>query len=235
MDEKGFLDFMKREKKPAKTIQGNVISIQLFEDYLKTHGKTSGIAASTEEDLKSFVQWGVNAGENVYRHFWGIRTYYQFLGQEQMFMSCSEWMEFLQNETRRLSEFPKVSRDAVKKLSKMGVSTVNHFLRTAAPPEKRAELARQSGVPSETLEELFKLAELSRLPGLKKVRGRLFYEAGLDSLDAIAVYSPQEVQEKLQAYIDTSGFKGSAPTEGESEFTVRMAKFLQHRPLGDLS
>lgn len=27
--------------------------------------------------------------------------------------------------------------------------------------------------------ELFKLSNLSRLPGLKKTRGRLFYEAGL--------------------------------------------------------
>lgn len=30
--------------------------------------------------------------------------------------------------------------------------------------------------------ELFKLSNLSRLPGLKKTRGRLFYEAGLDTL-----------------------------------------------------
>jgi histidyl-tRNA synthetase len=74
--------------------------------------------------------------------------------------------------------------------------------------------------------ELFKLSHLSRLPGLKKVRCRLFYEAGLDTLASIAALEPAEVHEILQGFIERTGFEGVAPTLGEAEITVAMARFL---------
>ncbi len=143
-------------------------------------------------------------------------------------MKNSSWelMEFIQNETRKLREFPKVNQSSVKKLSAIGISTVNQLLREGSTPEKRQALAKASGAPLDSVSELFKLSQLSRLPGLKAVRGRLFYEAGLDSLDAIAALNAEEIHRQLQDYVDRTGFAGSAPTVSEAEATITMAQFL---------
>ena len=135
-------------------------------------------------------------------------------------------MEFIQNETRKLREFPKVDQDSVKKLSATGISTVNQLLRKGSTLEKRQALANASGAPLDSISELFKLSQLSRLPGLKAVRGRLFYEAGLDSLDSVAALNAEEIRSQLQDHIDRTGFDGSAPTVSEAEVAVTMAQFL---------
>jgi hypothetical protein len=108
----------------------------------------------------------------------------------------------------------------------MGFKTVNQFLRAANTPEKLAAIVEQSGASRVSVLELFKLSQLARLPGLKKVRGRLFYEAGLDTLEAIAALEPEEVRSILKEYVEKSGFEGSVPTMGEAEVAIRMARFM---------
>lgn len=135
-------------------------------------------------------------------------------------------MEYIQNETRKLREFPGVDQDCVEKLSALGIKTVNQLLKAGNTQEKLAEISRESGASPVAIMELFKLSNLSRLPGLKKVRGRLFYEAGLDTIAAIALYEPEGVKQILEDYIARTGFEGSAPSLGEAQFTVEMARFL---------
>ena len=135
-------------------------------------------------------------------------------------------MEYLQNETRRLAEFPKIDRGCVKQLAGLGIKTVNQFLRAGNSPHKLSTLAEKAGASQAAVLELFKLSQLSRLPGLKKVRGRLFYEAGLDTLESIAALEPERVNEILKAFVEKSGFEGSIPTIGEAQIAVEMARFL---------
>jgi glutaredoxin-related protein len=226
VDEDKFTVYMKQAKKPPATIKGYANSIKLYEDFLQKHEKVNCLEDSQPKNLKAFVDWGTEKGENVYRHFWGIRVYYEFIQRPNMDNKVREWMEYLQNETRKLREFPKVDKNSVKKLSAMGISTVNQFIQAANTPEKREILSQESGAPLEAILELYKLSELSRLPGLKKVRGRLFYEGGLDSLSVIAAMEAEEVHTTLQEYIDRTGFDGLAPTVGEAQLTIDMAKFL---------
>jgi hypothetical protein len=152
--------------------------------------------------------------------------YYEFKQLESMEKTSREWMEYVQNETRKLREFPKVDLDSVKKLSAIGISTVNQLLRAGSTPEKQEGLSQESGAPRDAILEIFKLSQLSRLPGLKKVRGRLFFEAGLDTLTSIAALEAEDVQTLLQDYIDRTGFDGSAPTLSEAQVAVTMARFL---------
>jgi len=155
--------------------------------------------------------------------------YYEFKQLTTMEKTAREWMEYVQNETRKLREFPEVDQASVKKLSAIGILTINQLLMAGCMQEKREALAKKSGASLDAIAELFKLSDLSRLPELKKVRGRLFYEAGLDTLDSIAALEPEEVQKILQAYIDETGFDGSAPTFSEAQVAVTMARFLPER------
>jgi hypothetical protein len=226
MDEEKFIAFMKQVKKSSGTITGYVNSVKVYEDFLHTHRKISRLEEAKPEDLKAFVGWGRANNENVYRHLWGIRMYYEYQQLKSMEKTSREWMEYVQNETRKLREFPKVDLDSVKKLSAIGISTVNQLLRAGSTPEKQEGLSQESGAPRDAILEIFKLSQLSRLPGLKKVRGRLFFEAGLDTLTSIAALEAEDVQTLLQDYIDRTGFDGSAPTLSEAQVAVTMARFL---------
>ena len=226
MEKDAFIAFMKRAKKPSGTINDYVNSVRTFEEFLRSHRKGVQLEDTDPGDLKAFADWAVANNKNSYRYLWGIRTYYEHRRLTNMGKSSWELMELIQNETRKLSEFPNVDQDSVKKLAAIGISTVNQLLRKGSTPENRRALVRSSGAPLDSISELFKLSQLSRLPGLKKVRGRLFYEAGLDSLESIAALSAEQVHSRLQDYVDRTGFDGVAPTVNEAEVTVTMAQFL---------
>ena len=226
MENDAFVAYMRQAKKPSGTINDYVNSVRIFEEFLRSHQRGGRLEDADPGDLKAFADWAVANNKNAYRYLWGIRTYYEYKRLTNMGRSCWELMELIQNETRKLSEFPKVSQDSVKKLSAIGVSTVNQLLRKGSTLEERQALARSSGAPLDSISELFKLSQLSRLPGLKKVRGRLFYEAGLDSLESIAALSAEEIRSRLQYYVERTGFDGVAPTVGEAEVAVAMAQFL---------
>jgi hypothetical protein len=229
MDEKKFRAFMEKAKKPAGTINGYIKSINIYADFLQSRQPGSTPDEAKPPDIKEFVSWAAQRGENAYRHLWGIRAYYQFMHYSNMENTASEWMEYIQNETRKLGEFPKIDQESVRKLSKIGIKTVNQFLRATDSEEKLSAISKNADVSKTFLLELFKLCNLSRLPGLKKIRCRLFYEAGLDTLAAIAALKPVEVNMILQDYIEKTGFEGIAPTIGEAEITVLMARFLPEK------
>lgn len=226
MKEEKFVAFMEKEKKSARTIRGYVNSARYCEEFLISHKQVKSLDEATPNDLRDFVTWGTDEGENVYRRLWGVRMYYYFIQSEDMANTTSELMEFIQNETRKLREFPGVDRDNINKLSSIGISTVNQLLNASRTSEDREALTIKSGASPEDILELVKLSDLSRLPGLKKVRGRLFYDAGLDTLPKISALEPEEVQVILKQYIDQISFDGSPPTISEARTAVDMARFL---------
>jgi hypothetical protein len=90
----------------------------------------------------------------------------------------------------------------------------------------RKRLAQETRIPVEGVLELVKLSDLARLPGLKAVRARLYYDAGLDTLDKIAAYDPEEMRKMLAEFVVRTGFKGIPPLPKEASSTVSLAKHL---------
>jgi hypothetical protein len=226
MEKEKFRSFMKQARKPAGTINSYIKSVEFYAEFLQLHRQIRTPDEAKPVDLKEFVSWGVKQGENVYRHLWGIRMYYEFKQHEAMEKTAREWMEYIQNETRKLSEFPKVDQSSIKKLSAIGITTVNQLLKAGNSQEKLTVLSEKSGASQASILELFKLSNLSRLPGLKKIRCRLFYEAGLDTLASIAALQPEEVQKILRDHIEKTGFEASVPVLVEAQVAITMAKFL---------
>ncbi len=52
--------------------------------------------------------------------------------------------------------------------------------------EKRVALAKQLGIPAQDILELVKLSDLARLPRVKGIRARLYYDAGVDNVEKMA-------------------------------------------------
>jgi hypothetical protein len=75
--------------------------------------------------------------------------------------------------------------------------------------------------------ELVKLSDQARIGGHKKVRARLYHEAGLDTIDKMAACDPEKMRKRLADFIQKTGFKGIPPTPGEAQNTVTMAKYIK--------
>jgi len=93
--------------------------------------------------------------------------------------------------------------------------------------EGRNKLSKTTNLPVDSILELVKLSDLARIPGVKKVRARLYYESGLDTLEKMAACNNEELRNISAEWINKTGFKGSPPTLKEAEHTVTMAKFLK--------
>ena len=226
MNQEKFTAYLKKRRKPDSTIKQYSGHITAFGEYLSSHTNVKSVDEAVPDDLREFAKWAAGEGINVYRYMWGIRNYYDCTEYKPMSHTAYEVMALSKLDERKLREFLNVDKDSVKKLSAMGISTPKKLLDKCQAKEDRAELAKSAEVPEGQVLELVKLSDLSRLPGLKKVRGRLFFEGGLDTLDKIAALEPEEVIATLQEYIDRSGFKGIPPTLSEAASAVSMARFL---------
>ncbi len=69
-----------------------------------------------------------------------------------------------------------------------------------------------------------KLSDLARIPGVKGVRARLYYEAGIDSVEKIAALEPEEFLDQVVEYVNKSGFDGVPTLPSEALYTVDKAR-----------
>jgi hypothetical protein len=65
---------------------------------------------------------------------------------------------------------------------------------------------------------------LARIQGVKGIRARLYYNAGVDTVEKMAKWNPIELREMLAGFIEKTGFNGIAPLPKEAEFTIEMAR-----------
>ena len=59
---------------------------------------------------------------------------------------------------------------------------------------------------------------------MKGTRARLYFEAGIDSVEKIASLEPEELRELVVDYVDLSGFEGVLTLAKEAVYTVEKAR-----------
>jgi hypothetical protein len=125
-----------------------------------------------------------------------------------------------------LRNFRGVNQEHVSKLSDIGIKNVDQMLQAGKTPEARKALSERTDIPLENIVELVKLSDLSRIPGLKGIRARLYYDAGVDTVENLAQWRPTELRTMLQNFVERTGFDGIAPLPKETESQVLKAKSL---------
>jgi len=125
-----------------------------------------------------------------------------------------------------LQEFRGVNPEHIEKLRAVGIRTAEQMLAAGETAEKRATLAKEVGIPDEVVLELVKLSDLARLPGVKGIRARLYYDAGVDCVEKMAVWEPEALRLMVAGYIERTGFEGIAPLPAEVRSTVANARKL---------
>jgi len=87
-------------------------------------------------------------------------------------------------------------------------------------PQMRKELTLGTGLPEETILEVVQLSDQARMSGHKRIRARLFHNAGLDTLDKIAALEPEQVRQV--------SIEGIPSTPKEAAHSVMLAPYLPH-------
>jgi predicted flap endonuclease-1-like 5' DNA nuclease len=225
LDEEGFRRYLKRIGKSEKRCESEVRNAKKFEEYLSGH-KNRKFGAETSKDLGDFVSWAEGRREKINVLLWVLNRYYSCVSNDLMFCAVNELIGLEFTKKGNLKDFLGVNRQHTQALRKEGVFTSEHMLKVGRTKMGIEKLAEKTGVPLSAILELVKLADLSRIPGLARKRARLYYDAGLDTMDKIARWDHEEMQQMLVEFVERTGFDGSPPTPFEAAFTVKLAKYL---------
>jgi hypothetical protein len=233
MDEEAFRKFLKRGGRKSHTVNTIAKIVRSYEVYLQKFAEGKSVDQATPDDLEKYVEWFEFKEEiSAKRQLWGIRYYYRFIGNRVMNQRASELREERTAKTRksfRLRDFRGVNRSHVEKLEALGIRDVEKMLEKGHTRAQRDALAKQTGVPKESILELVKLSDLARLPGVKAIRARLYFDAGIDTLEKMAQWDPEELRLMLIDYVEKTGFDGIAPLPKEAANSVKTARNLPKR------
>lgn len=116
----------------------------------------------------------------------------------------------------KLKDFIGVDTDQIARLEAIGVKNTTQRLSAGRTAEKRAELVHKAGIPLESVIELMKLSDLARLPGVKGIRARLYYDAGVDSVEKLASWEQDALLVMTSEFVKSTGFPGIAPLPMDS-------------------
>ncbi|MFC2030368.1 DUF4332 domain-containing protein [Chloroflexota bacterium] len=237
MNNEAFRLYLKRGGRSASAADRCVAKVAEFERFLIADRNGASLDDASPGELVTFVA----EIERVPRasaktHLWAIRYYYRFSSNAEMARIAGALrQDRINRRSFALKQFRGVNQDAVQILAEAGLSDVRQMLKAGRTEEDRAELAIQTGLPEGAVLEFVKLSDLARIPGVKAVRARLYYDSGVDTVENIAQWQPEELRAMLVDWIDRTGFEGIAPLPKEAEFTVNTARelprLIQYGPL----
>ncbi len=224
-----FRKYLKRKGKKDHVVEDLVRRNQLFEDFLRQKGKMH-LDNADDEDLLDYAEGLRKEKTDVNNHLRAIALYYRFKSNSGLSSLASNLRSQRISSAKksfRLKDFKGINENHLAKLEREGITTADQMLETGKTPKSRRELSKKTGTPLDSILEYVKLSDLSRIGGVKTVRARVYFDAGVDTLDKMASWDPVKLRNMLVAYIERSGFKGIAPLPKELQNTVETAKRLK--------
>jgi len=210
----GFREYLKRKGKKSHVVEDLIRRCNGFEEFLHQRQESS-IDDASKEDMLAFLR--------------AISLYYKFTSKPELSASASNLREQKISSTRKplkLKKFRGVNKKYIILLEKEGITNVDQMLEKGRTSHDRKELSKNTGIPLESILEYVKLSDLSRLEGVKDIRAKLYFDAGVDTLDKMASWNPEELQAHLIEFVKRTGFNGIAPLPKEVRNTVETAKKL---------
>jgi hypothetical protein len=223
-----FRIFLKRGGRSPSAVNRCLRMVQEFEQYLHLHHAGVLPDEAGPDELEAYVAWIEREPKaSAKTHLWALRYYYQYVSNEEMEHLASLLRQ--QRITRKpfaLKDFRGVDPECVDKLAAVGIRDVKQMLQAGRTPGGRRDLARGTGVSVDAILELVKLSDLARIPGVKSIRARLYYDAGVDTTEKMARWDPAELREMLIDFVEQTGFDGIAPLPKEAASAVTTARRL---------
>lgn len=225
MDESQFHQFLAKAGKKPHVVDGLVRQARAFEAYLSSRGRS--LDAASAQDIHDYVATLPEREAKI--RLRGVALYFRFAGNTPLARLASDLRQQRIAATRRsfrLRDFRGVPADDIARLKAAGIVTVEDMLAAGKTAQSRQELAARTAVPPQVILELVKLSDLARIPGVKAVRARLYYDAGLDTPQKLAQWEPEALRQMLVDFVQRTGFDGIAPLPKEIASTIATANDL---------
>ena len=218
-----FRTFLKRGGRSASAQDRCLRFVAEYEDFLLSLG--SDIGGSGPDELHTFVEQGSTDWAKT--RLWALKYYFEFTDDEALAgLANTLRQSMITRKPFRLDEFVGVDSRVVVGLGGIGVTDSGSLLERGSTSSARRVLAEQSGLELSQVEEMVKLADLARLPGVKAIRARLYLDSGVDTLEDLAGWDPEDLYHFLVGWVEESSFDGVAPTPGEVAGTHGTARRL---------
>jgi len=226
MDEEGFRDFLRKGKRSQSATKRCITYVKEFERYLHKDNKRLG--EESPEDLEDFAAWiEREAKTSAKTHLWALRYYYEFTSDQVMRRLAGELREQrIKRKPFELKKFRGTNPKYADKLAAIGIRNVKDMLEAGKTQVGRENLSEKTGVSHEVILEFVKLSDLARIPGIKGIRARLYFDAGVDTVEKMAEWNSKELRKMLIEFVERTGFDGIAPLPKEAEFSVKKARKL---------
>ena len=144
------------------------------------------------------------------------------LSTEYLTILNREAKSYLSNPVR-LDKYPGLSGNYVEKLEENGIKNSRHLFNAAKDMNDRVEIAKNTDIPIEILDELIGLSDLSRIYGVGPVFARMIYDLGIKS---VSEFTEHTAEDFVRIYEQETGKKADFGA-GEIEFSLELAKELE--------
>lgn len=226
MDKDRFKTYLKKGGRSKEAIERCIQYVSDYEEYLRKLIPTINLNAAKAEHLINFIDF-LDQSPKSKSYLWALAYYFDFNENQEL----SRLAKLLREERIKrpsisLNVFRGSDFEIVRVLSLHGIKTTDQMLHAGSCPDSRRDLSIQTGIPEESILEFVKLSDLARIPGVKGVRARLYYEIGIDSVEKMGNLDGQDLRNQAINYVERSNFDGIPPLPAEAEYTVEKAKTL---------
>lgn len=228
MDEVGFRNYLKKGGRSTSAVNRCLRFVSEFENFLSEIKTGKHLDDAQGEDLVDFVMvLDARSKTKSKGYLWAIRYYYGYTDNEDMHILASRLREErIERKPFPLKNFRGVNAFYVNLLAEAGIKNVNQMLAAGGTKNEREALAKSMGIPLPSILEFVKLSDLARIPGVKGTRARLYYDAGIDTVESIAELEPEDLRAIVVDYVARTGFDGIPTLPAEAKFTVEKARQL---------
>jgi len=122
----------------------------------------------------------------------------------------------------RLDKLPGIQPEYLEKLEEVGIRNTKHLFVQAQDKLSREQIAQETHIPLEALNELVGLSDLSRIYGVGPVFARIIYDVGIKSVKAFVNHSSEDF---IRIYEEQTQKKADFGL-GEIQFSLELAKEL---------
>jgi len=217
---------MKKKRKSEDTIDTCVESTKELEKYLEKQRLT--IDDLTGPKLETFTSEYLDK-KRIVRFLWSLSYYFLFINRSDLLLTAQTVRNQFTKKSRRpfkLKAFRGVQSEHMRKLAAIGIEDVTSMIEKGKTQSHRQELAVKTDLDLSVIEEYVKLSDLSRLPGVKGIRARLYHDAGFDTCLKISKSTKEEILETTKRFVEETRFDGIAPLPKEVASTIETAKKL---------
>lgn len=227
MNTQEFQTYLKRTGRKATAIQQITALVLAYQDFIQSNYAHKSIGASTPETLESYASWiESEPGNSASKPLWALRYYFDFIQDQGLSRLAGQMRaERIKRVPVLIRDFRGVDPQVADTLAAHGLENIDQILDAGRTPALRQALANQTSLPLETIMELVKLSDLARLSGVRRVRARLYHDAGLIPA-SIATWEPQALSAMLVDWVSQHDFDGIPPTPKEVEHLVADARRL---------